>query len=346
MYPALQWVIWSKKRYGKEGDKPALPPWPGNDEIVKQCYVSDDRPYDEDQKQQALFLIAEESSARRKIIVDDVLQDPHPFIVRTEKSLAASKADERQLLAAPARKCLDIRVTHGSLDRALRIADALLKAMKSRAIGVELVDDAAMSTRITVLGENFGIAIDEQVERREEILSPNEKLEREKHPWMYPKHEYTYHPTGRLALHLKNAPMYFGRNTWADGKQQRLENMLNSFMCGLYKAAITERSQRLQQALDDATRIENQRRAQALRAQQETERTRLDQLNNHVDAWQRSQVIRAYANAVEEYAKQYTFTYGDLDGLEWVKWAHAQADRLDPLRESPYSALDDAVTGW
>jgi len=31
---------------------------------------------------------------------------------------------------------------------------------------------------------------------------------------------------------------------------------------------------------------------------------------------------------------------------EWIRWALEQADRLDPLRDSPYSVLDERVSPW
>jgi hypothetical protein len=65
------------------------------------------------------------------------------------------------------------------------------------------------------------------------VLTPAEA----KHPWSAPKHDYKL--TGRLQLQISNLPAFMGpiRRTWADGKQQRIEDCIGDFMVGLTVAA-------------------------------------------------------------------------------------------------------------
>ncbi|MCC6694363.1 MAG: hypothetical protein IT365_01920 [Candidatus Hydrogenedentes bacterium] len=337
---------WMKLAHGKLVQKPPLEPLPGNEDIVLSVYVPDERPYDEQQKQQSEDLLAEESSPERRVIVPNELTDAHPLVARAERSLRNASTNERQLLIPSAQNCLDIRVSKGALPRALRIMDALLKALEARGISVELTGEQKIPTQVVVLGETFGIGIEEKADRREKELTPQQKKEKERRPWMYSRQEYTYHPNGQFVLSIKEGRTDYGRQNWSDGKVQRVENLLNKFICALYRSAVTARSDRIQREIDEAKRLERQRRNEELRRLQQIERTRLENLEKHAELWKRSEVIRAYVAAVQERTDKDTFTYGDLPVTEWIDWALQQADRLDPLCVSPYSVLDEKVDSW
>lgn len=337
---------WMKVQHGKSVRKPPLEPLPGKEEIVLNLYVPDERPYDEHQKQQAEDLLANESSPEKRIVVPNELTDAHPLVVRAERSLRNASTNERQLLIPSAQNCLDIRVSKEALPRALRIVDALIKALEARGISVELTGEQDIPTRVVVLGETFGIGLEEKADRREKELTPQQKKEKERRPWMYSRQEYTYHPNGQFVLGIKEGRTGYGRQNWSDGKVQRIENLLNKFVCALYRSAVTTRSDRIQREIDEAKRLERQRRNEELRRLQQIERTRLENLEKHAELWKHSQVIRAYVAAVQERADKETFAYGDLPVTEWIDWALQQADRLDPLCVSPYSVLDEKVDSW
>ncbi len=50
--------------------------------------------------------------------------------------------------------------------------DSLLKELEQREIPIELIDDRQMSTQISVLGETFGICIEEVFGRVERKHTP------------------------------------------------------------------------------------------------------------------------------------------------------------------------------
>jgi len=58
--------------------------------------------------------------------------------------------------------CLDVRVTKESIDRTLRIFDALLKGWRARAWPAETMIDQPLLTRVTVLDERFCVRLDER----------------------------------------------------------------------------------------------------------------------------------------------------------------------------------------
>lgn len=58
--------------------------------------------------------------------------------------------------------------------------------------------------------------------------------------------------------------------------------------------------------------------------------------------WHKSQQIRAYVEAVRAAALDGHGEIGpEVDLDEWIHWAIRQADRFDPLVESPPSILDE-----
>ena len=88
---------------------------------------------------------------------------------------------------------------------------------------------------------------------------------------------------------------------------------------------------------------ERQRQAELNRKIQE-ERTFVSSLITDAENFQKSMQIRDFVNAVEKEQRNGRAVYVNVDEYEtWVKWARDQADRLDPLSDSPPSILDQAV---
>jgi cell division protein FtsB len=130
------------------------------------------------------------------------------------------------------------------------------------------------------------------------------------------------------------------RAQWSDGKKQRVENCLNSFIAGLVTASHAIKKHREDEARREREREEQQRRyAQAQRSRWEEEQ-RVEKLDQQMSNWKRAQGVRAYAQAIEEFAVR---NYGKLD-LEselgkWVSWIRRYADKIDPI--TPCQDEDD-----
>jgi hypothetical protein len=72
-----------------------------------------------------------------------------------------------------------------------------------------------------------------------------------------------------------------------------------------------------------------------------TEQSKVNALRNAAARWSRAERIRAFICAASEAAVQngQSIEPGSPFG-EWILWAERQADRLDPLKESPPSIID------
>jgi hypothetical protein len=91
--------------------------------------------------------------ALQSVVVPPQLSDPHPEIAKAEGSLRSAKADERGIIRARSTQRLDIRVSQGTLDRALRIMDALLKALLATGYRVTIGDGSPSTECVPSLVE-------------------------------------------------------------------------------------------------------------------------------------------------------------------------------------------------
>ncbi len=73
----------------------------------------------------------------------------------------------------------------------------------------------------------------------------------------------------------------------------------------------------------------------------EDEQNKVNKLMSDMSKWNRSVHLRSYVEAVKEnHTKEHGAIEDGSDMAKWLKWAYDQADRLDPLMESPPSILD------
>lgn len=277
------------------------------------------------------------------IVVPELLTRPHPLVKRAGKNLRGAKEDHRGHLVPKEQPCLDVRVTRGSLNRALRIMDTLIKALERQRFRVELVEGEPVKTQVTVNGETLSIWIEEKVSRREKPLPPAEQRKKDRDPHYYYFRQYIYVPTGMLTLRLDGDVGWDGtRQSWADGKRQTVEERLDSFIAGLIEAAGVVRQRREKREQEAREWEERRRRAQELARLKQEETARIEQLDREVNGWQRAQRIREYVAAVRRVWQDSPGTAEEEEKrAQWVEWALQQADRVDPLRESPSSVLDE-----
>jgi hypothetical protein len=266
----------------------------------------------------------------------------HPLLARTEKSLRGARVDDRGLVKPRAKQCLDIEVSLDSVDRAVRIMDALVRALEARGYTVAVQDEPKRMTTVTVLEESLEFGLEEAVLRKERELTPAELKRMERDPWAYRYPEYDILATGRLALKIKDGCLHGARLTWADGKRQRIEDCLNDFVIGLINAAVRKRADRLEREQQQREWEEARRRREEKARLIREEKERLQTLETDAENWRKSQSIRAYLGAVRQDAIRKSGEIPVGSELEqWLEWATRQADRLDPLVESPPSVLDE-----
>jgi hypothetical protein len=96
-------------------------------------------------------IIIKESLPENRIRVSDQLRDPHPLIKEAKHVLQGVGIDDYGMLWQ--HSTLDLRVSKKMLGRALRIMDALVKALEARGVTIEIPKRGWPKRACAVLGE-------------------------------------------------------------------------------------------------------------------------------------------------------------------------------------------------
>jgi len=276
-------------------------------------------------------LMAREKMPENIIRVAPVMTEPHPLVERTQKVLRSTKPDETGLVYPRGGKgCLDIRVAVPNVDRALRIMDAVLKAVETRGYKVSIDEKRNEATTIEVLGEPMEIRLEEGLKRTDHVLTSKEQQQQKQYSWAYaPK--YDYHPGGRLALRVKERSEG-KRCNWTDRDRRSLEDQLNEFVAGLVQVASIKRARELEWKRQRQQCEEEFRRREEEEQLRQEEAARFKALESDAMAWKRSQLIRDYVGAVRAASGLSGGGNSPESDLgTWIAWALKQADLLDPL---------------
>lgn len=185
---------WAKIAAGRKFHTPPLPTYSGPAEIVRQRYFSDD-PIEPDPDH---LVARREFEARpdNRIVVSETLDMPHPLIAATERAFQQSKHRDLHNLPTTDRRALDISVDQASLPRALRIMDALVKALDARGMPLRIEPDGKRRTCLTLQGQVLAIRLVENVSRTEREPTATERQEIKKYGDTHLPNRYSYEPKG------------------------------------------------------------------------------------------------------------------------------------------------------
>ncbi len=336
---------WARKRSGKRVTQKKLKPIEEGNPVIFSYKpgppqeAEAKRPPTESEKQRAF-----ENQAENRIAVPGQLTEPHPLVARTDKSTRSARPDESGISRPKASRCLNLAVSPAQIDRAIRILDAVVKALEARGMAVLAVDGDQPRTEARVLDERVGFRLYEETKRQERDPTPEEKIEDAKwegfrHLWPIPT-RYERVPTGKLVLQITDGQGL--RRCWTDRSDRRVEQFLNSFVVGLVRAA-----QSIKQERADAEERRKKREEQERRRQEEEQRrreeerlrreeeARFQRLEVQVAAWTKAQEIRAYLGAFRAAQEKSGGIVPGSDLDNWLKWAEGRADALDPLTRPP-----------
>jgi hypothetical protein len=286
--------------------------------------------------------------AESPVIVSKKLGRAHLLVKQSTEILKNCKPDATGILKTPGKGCLDINVSRKSLSRALRIMEALIKALEKRGGSVSISGE---STLVAILDIRLGFGISEQLVRKK-IEARDHDLD-SYYRFGHSRFDEQRIPSGILCLTLNDPDFYWDshyRKNWRGSEKRPLENSLDSFMKGLLNLAVHKRERIRQKEEEKRQQLERQRIRQEeerLRAEKrrqiKEEQERLSSLVSAAEAWEKSILVRDFINAVEAAARAGYYPIEPKEKLEnWLKWAREQADRLDPVTPSPPSILDEA----
>jgi hypothetical protein len=276
------------------------------------------------------------------IEVASSLSSPHELVAMSILALRESKAADDGIVRCYDRPCLAIEVAPKSIDRAMRIMDALIKALAASGRSVEVREPKMMSiwlpgvslrqttmpiTLVMVEGELVPVAIEELTES----VPKNSNAA----GWEPPTSERR--PTGRLRLRVRDDfDAYRFRldvqRNWTDTEKRRAEDSLNAFVRGLVAIAPAVKAQRI-----ETEQRRKQQEAQQREWEREGSRKELDErwqkrIEDEIGRWRFARDVREYIEETRRVLEEgdcRVTPSGELD--QWLRWCDDYASRIDPV---------------
>jgi hypothetical protein len=264
----------------------------------------------------------------------------HPLITQARTVLRQAREDDRKILQCR-EQCLDIRVSKGSLDRALRIMAGLISLIEDEGFSVTVGNGFREHTTAKVHGQEITFGLLEKVERLDVVPLPSENIL--KKVLSYGGKDVTLNPTGQLSFEIWR-PWGASPKRWKDKKGIVLEGMLPQMVASFIRIALVEKQR---EEIRLAERREAQRREEErarLQASIKAEKAKIEALNRAVTNWVQADQIRGFIRAARETALEHGQEKQPGTVFEdWLIWAEQQADRIDPLKDNPVSIIDREV---
>jgi len=255
------------------------------------------------------------------------LRGCHPIVSETKRALEKARPDERSLLRSIQNGILNVAVTRGSLQRALRIMQTVVKMTASRGWKIKPTRREA-GCAIAIGHDEIGIRLSEKVGRFE--IPPEQPTT----GWYWK--QYRYEPTAVLTLEITDYVAGARRRAWSDGKRRKLEEILPEFIDGL-AAAAEERivwKRKLEEQERQWKEAETQR--QELESRKRVELERRQSLSKHVDAYAEAQSLRKLVADFRLFENLPVFWTEEARN-RWAGWAESIADKLDPFQNGYFS---------
>lgn len=273
------------------------------------------------------------------------LRSPHPLVAKSVELIEVSKEDEDGIVK-PRSGALDVKVSRKLVKRALRIMDALIKSIENQSYRVVI---RGKETWLKLQSEEVRFSIFEDLDS-EKIESTDASFDGY-YQFRHKQYEYKKVPSGRLCLtinDIKGYHVYDIRKNWRDTNTKKLEDQITGAFKGIIKLVFKKRANDKEKAEQETKRLERERQREEqertrkeLRIQINEEKERVSRLITDSENRYKSKLIRELVDEVEAQILDQECCYEPAANFEsWKEWALNQANRLDPLVESPESILD------
>lgn len=350
---------WAKKASGQAPPRPELPKLARGAPDRHQVTLRRTEWGESGFSLEARAAIERERTVGSEIRVPEELREPHPLVASAARLLKRTGLRARSEVLATT-KCLDIVVSPQQLDRALRVMDTLLKALEARGYEVEVTEAVAPKPPSAVrqyeshlykpsrTGVHIGMAfIEFTLEERLDVVWPYGKPppSSDWDAWFKwkgkrtgPDHEHR--PSGQLGVKITSFTFLEPpRQSWRDGKKQRLETLLNDFVAGIIDLAERHRLWTDVRMREENARVEAERRAEEEAVRREVERRRQSDLRRRSVNWAR-------AKDIDELLAAFADAHPEEEGYEqWVRWAQGESQRLRAAALAPPTLDGEAQIG-
>lgn len=319
---------WAKLAHGKPVRQPPLPPQ--NSDILETIDLvqrdSAQLPIEVVREQEGT--VARDSGFPPIVVPAERPAHLHKAALTTARALKAVKEDHEGMRTAVVPGGMAVSVGSASIDRVVRIIDALARAAEVRGYRFEEHKDGI---RVVVDGVPIAWRLHEtkdktaHVPTNHELAAQKDRDEwRQKFPDYYSNRRATTayaswdrSPSGRLSLTFTDATkLYWGMTgqvgNWRDRKNAPLETYLNDAMRALALGAVNIKRRLAEEAEKERVREEERERQRHERARKERATKRHEYLLKKADEFARYQKVSALA----EHLEQETRMYGSREAVD------------------------------
>jgi hypothetical protein len=326
---------WAKKQFGKPVKRKPLPaaknlpvvhryePRPPAATAPETITAPPPEPTDPE------YLQIKEVESRTIVVSPEGQQ--HKLVAATERALRHARTDDKGFLVPHWEKpCLDLRVSSETMDRALNILNAVILATEGEKFSVT-VERAKYGTVAHIFSQHVPFSIVEryrEVDRHKEVVTPT-----------WTRTAITYRACGELEFRV-------GGDKWggwrlSEGKRQRLENVLPTLVGALLRDARSRVIRAEQERQEAIKRRQREIELLDLRGKIEAEETKLHQFEAWVAGWVQAGQMREFIAELEGLWNKQGHDLGpESPKGQRLMWMRQQADRADPLVDSPPSIID------
>lgn len=304
---------WQKKEVGRAPEPPMLPQTRPLDEVI-------------------------EIEPKRRVSRPVLHQAPPPEASPREHRLIRDlrKACERAKPAASGfytvSSPVSVVLSRSTTERAIAWLDSLMSAAEA---GGMLIDFDKSGARFTVEGQGIPFRIEEKSDKLPHTPTPAElrqKVERERWGFSYqsdPWPKYDHVPSGRLSIQIDANPYSGLRRSFADGKTQKLEGLIEGILEALqsHAAFMIERKHKAELARQRAAEEQRHRDRRNAFAARETRRSAF--VGQMVEALDRRADLKRVLDHVESWDDPACGPFG-LEAFLQRRLAEEEA-RLSPV---------------
>jgi hypothetical protein len=255
---------------------------------------------------------------------------------------------------------VEINVTQSVLDRALLLADMLLRAAEGlgwtfddpqilrgkQGLPVEKTESSDQHGaggsepyigRLLVEGEQVGLRIEERF--RDQPVTPTAaQLAREKRESWYQAPLKESIATGALRVVRLDTYRAWGgpdRRSWYDRKGKLVEDQIREILLGFYELALSIKERRAKDEREAREQEEAERRREELETIRSANGRLIAQLERDAGAWHRARYLRRYlAVARKSLGAQPLPANFRNEAVDFIEWAERYVNQLDPLHVS------------
>ncbi|MEQ8939118.1 MAG: hypothetical protein RLT30_10520 [Gammaproteobacteria bacterium] len=329
---------WAKKEYGKT--LPKKPTLSSKDSWDQKIQINPNVRFGETKTTRKSIL---SNTEEIEITVSEELKEPHPLVEKTRKALEKSKKDELIISPRADSRILDIQICRNSVDRALRIMDALLKYFEKKGIDIQILTKPRIMS-VMIENEEIKFQLKEKPDSTPHIAT-NYEITKAKNDFWFRIPEYDYSPSGKLTLSITNASYLGGiQQNWSDGKIQKLENCLGRFYLGLIEASRAIKEKRLEREKREKEWEEKQRIYEEQRRLAEIEEYRRKKLMEEINFFKLSINIKQYILHIEkDLSSTPENAYVSVDA--WLTWVKNYLGKIDPINRD-FDLLMNSKDKW